>query len=231
MRTIIFKTYFWVICLFAFTDRCRSQPPKDTLYMDSIPMTIIDEIHYSKNDTLFFQNRHFEIDTFLICNIILSKAKKERFKDIPLNPLLFYYKATYNQIPNRNLTLKKITERYGKEKIEFYDPSIIEVRYLGNSELLLYFSFKDFRSVYGKLCSYEAPLNEVLEADSSTFNIDGRKITAYKLSNTNNSAINPLSIKYIYWNNCLGIIAYEYVNGEVWEIMDNSTIFLGSGQN
>ncbi|MDL5051286.1 hypothetical protein QQ054_35370 [Oscillatoria amoena NRMC-F 0135] len=83
--------------------------------------------------------------------------------------------------------------------------------------------------MYGKFCSHEVSLNEVLEADSNTFNIDGKKITAYKLSNTNNRAINPSSIKYIYWDNSLGVIAYEYINGEVWEIMDNSTIF-GRGQ-
>ncbi len=225
MRTIILKTYLWVICLITFTDKCRSQPPNDTLYTDSIPMPIIDEIYYSKNDTLFFQSNHFEIDTFLICNITLNKARKERFKGSPLNPVLFYYKTTYNQIPSRSLTLKKITERYGKEKVEFYDPSLVELTYLGNSELLLYFSFKDFRSMYGKFCSHEASLNEVLEADSNTFNIDGKKITEYKLSNTNNRAINPSSIKYIYWNNSIGVIAYEYINGEVWEIMDNSTIF------
>lgn len=193
--------------------------------MDSIPMPIIDEICYSKDDTLFFQNKHFETDTFLISSTTLSKAKKERFKNSPLNPVLFYYQATYNQIPNLNLTQKRITEREGKEKIEFYDPSIVEVTYLGSSELLLYFSFKDFSSMYGNFCPHETSLNEVLDADSNTFNVCGKKITAYKLNNINNRAINPSSINYIYWNSSLGIIAYEYVNGELWKIMDNSTIF------
>lgn len=166
---------------------------------------------FSKMDTLFFQSKNHNVDTFVITKIdsVLKNTKGYFINSRPFKELFL----TYKQIPIDYWAESRVemagtsSERKVKE-----DARLITITtYPDNNSTEIYISFKNFRSLI-KNNNYLIPINY------DTIKVNGSWFTNYyKINSTKNSLlIDSNDIETIYVNQKDGFIAFKEKNGKIW---------------
>lgn len=128
---------------------------------------------------------------------------------------MYSFNVYYNQLHSQEWMIESTVIRNNTKIISYSYPSLINIFYSKTTKYLAFdFSFKDFNAIFFGKTLEDSTLTDILVGDEI--------VKAYKIYGKNRQKNN--SVKYIYWNNCFGVIAYEYMDGEMWKIKNNSTI-------